>query len=212
LAQIINTTRTTGITLTGAANPLTIATTGAIEYAAGTAIYGPNSQTWTVFNAGTVTGKVGIDFTAGGYVSNASSGTIAGSGGNGVEIFSAAGKLTNDGLVTGSHWGVYLAAASGTVVNTGTLTGGAYAVVLGNGGVVSNAATGLITSSGYNNPEAIRIARASGTIVNAGTLFGSYHAIELDAGGSIVNTGTIVGSRGGIRLNHRQFRNDQRWL
>src|SRR5689334_329598 len=78
------------------ASPLTIATTGAVNLTGtGPAIYGPNTQAWTVDNQGMVSAAAGsgIILDDGGAISN--SGTILSPGAYTVDVEGAAGFLTN---------------------------------------------------------------------------------------------------------------------
>ncbi len=83
-----------------------------------------------VTNGGTVTGAgqygAGIDLDLGGGISNGASGAtgalIAGSQ-NGINVYGAAGTVTNYGTIAGSGGaGIYLG-AGGTIVNFGTISG-----------------------------------------------------------------------------------------
>src|SRR5215469_17471004 len=109
MATITGRTVTSTVTLstTGAyASPLTVAASGAVE-AADTAIYGPNSQAWSVANAGTIEGTpgtvagTGVYLKDGGSVANTGSAAFIFGGGDGVFIQSAAGTVSNAGIIKG---------------------------------------------------------------------------------------------------------------
>src|SRR5260370_1768412 len=104
------------------ASPLTIAASGAVGADAASAIYGPGTQVWTVYNAGRVTNSNttgdGIALDQGGAVTNSAGGTITAY--EGVTISGAAGSVTNAGYI-GFLFGVLPIGvdlnAGGTVTN-----------------------------------------------------------------------------------------------
>ncbi len=191
----------------------TVTNTGAASLIKG-ASYGVQAEGFsTLVNAGQITGgQNGVDFYAGGSVSN--SGTISGE--NGVWSYThGAATVSNTGSITGStSFGVYIAAGgavtnsgsgalisgynalgikggSGTVHNTGTITGQKSGVVLQSGGYVSNASTGTIsTASGIavGALGTVSTVNNAGTIASQGSGFGNY-GISLGAGGTITNGG-----------------------
>ena len=82
--------------------------------------------------------------------------------------------------------------AAWSIYNFGTLIGPARGIFLTAGGIISNAATGLI-SGGYRG---IDITGAAGTVTNAGSIAGGMQqGIRLTRGGSMVNAsgGNIAG-------------------
>src|SRR5579859_4893116 len=96
----IGATITTGITLTSAAysNPVTITTTASIIGSSrGAAVSA--AATWTIDNCGQIYSarNAGIALSAGGMVSNASSGTI--NAYSGVSIGGASGTVVNAGVI-----------------------------------------------------------------------------------------------------------------
>src|SRR5579862_2954872 len=174
----ISNTITHGITLStsGAyASPLTITSDGYVENpGSGDAIFGPNTQAWTVINAGLIAGgsRSGINLRDGGLVSN--SGIITAS----VDIAGAVGTVINTGTIAQTDvsvsvvslgggsvgngqralisGGVNIGSQPGMVTNYGTILGGlggiaGYGVFLDNGGAIVNGANGLI--SAYNGVE-----------------------------------------------------------
>src|SRR5437764_1332423 len=172
----ISNTVTHGITLAVSgtyASPLTITTSGYVNDIAdsGDAIFGPNTQAWTVINYGRVrsTGSSGIELQDGGFVSNSSTGTI-----------------------TGSLQGVDISGTSGTVLNAGTIVGtSGAAVLLEAGGSVSNTG-GLIEAS-----TGIAAGNLASTVTNTGTILGTTgYAVYLSTGGSVGNTGTAALMKG----------------
>ena len=118
-------------------------------------------------------------------------------------------------LIQGAEFGVLVATGSGTVVNDGKIMlagtpsgmGSEIAVVLEDGGSVTNGATAatatgsaLIAGSDYG----ISILGAAGTVDNTGTVTGSV-ATDLEAGGTVVNgfsagVGSITGTTFGVRV------------
>ncbi|MBV8449684.1 MAG: hypothetical protein JO124_17035 [Hyphomicrobiales bacterium] len=184
----------------------------------------------TVSNAGTVSAVYhGIFMAAGGSVSNASSGSISGqhngilfrnqagtvtnagnvsgtgSGGTGVYLQSN-GSVTNTstGTITGHQFGAFIEGGSGNVANSGSISGASYdGIVLGLGGMVTNAAGASIT--GGNNGIYVKY-RAVGTVTNGGRITGSLSGstgIDLADGGTVANnaTGSISGKTYGVFLS-----------
>jgi hypothetical protein len=170
-------------------------------------------QSGTLANSGSIGGHVGVYLGEGGAVTN--SGQIGGAGGavgvklQGVSTLSNAVKA----VIVGSQDGVAEYGAAVNVTNAGTIesqgsTAGAmgtvFAAVTGNanGGQVSNAATGLIQSSGFG----VSLAGAAGTVVNAGTISGGAYAVHLATGFAnrlVVDPGAVFVGRvgGGNPLN-----------
>ncbi|MGC2412099.1 MAG: hypothetical protein WA459_05315 [Stellaceae bacterium] len=224
----ISSTITHGITLATSgtyASPLAITKTGEIQAGSGDAIYGPNSQAWTVSNAGTVsatgTGN-GIDLPLGGAITNASTGSIAtsytgiliegssgtvtnfgtitGSTEDGVEL-TAGGSVTNGqsgstaGLISGRYFGVYVKGGLGTVANFGAISASAP----GDGAGVLLVAGGSVTNASTGSIESqntgIAITGSSGTVSNLGTVSGSGKGVSLE-GGRVTNGQS--GSSGGL--------------
>jgi hypothetical protein len=163
------------------ASPLTITSAGAVETTSSNAIYGPDTQAWTVTNAGAIlaTGPsgFGLDLKAGGNVDNAGTGA----------------------LITGYAGGIRVAGAAGTVANAATINGmgpNGVGINLAAGGSVGNTGMGLI--QGYSG---IDITGAVGTLSNAGTISAtgnSGNGVYLDTGGAVDNTGVIEGRANGV--------------
>jgi Hint domain len=168
---------------------------------------------YTVYDKGalTNTGSIGSTVTlgVGAVLTNAAGATITGFYG-----VSSDGKVVNDGSiggntaagfgvsqsssasltnqVNGTITGVYAVESTGaeTSVNYGYIAGSQGGLAM-QGGLLSNAATGTITSSvGVAvNSEAVSSA-AAGTVLNAGTIAGSTRGVFLQHGGFVSNTGT----------------------
>ena len=175
-----------------------------------------------------MTASAGILRTAGGYVSNAATGTITSDAGLGVDFRGAAGTLINAGEIT----------ASGTKDAVALNAGRAHQQCHGRanpeqrvdrdlrrrrsgyghqcrndprrgrgrrqrrrsegGGFVSNAATGTIISTGSHNAVYLGVA-PGGTVVNAGLISATaYNGVELNNGGTLVNSGSINGGLRGV--------------
>ncbi|HEV8679293.1 MAG TPA: Hint domain-containing protein [Stellaceae bacterium] len=201
--SIISTTITSGITLGASgyyASPLTITSTGAIEPADGIAIYGDNSEIWTVVNYGTVkptgAGGIGIAFAGGGTIANGSGGATTaliaggvgntgGTGGGAIGLL-AAGSIANAGTVAGGAGGAGAGSSSGSGQNGGF---GGIGINLLGGAEISN--SGEITG-GYGGGGG---AAAQGYIGGRGGSGGT--GIHVSGGVEISNSGEITGGRGG---------------
>jgi hypothetical protein len=121
-----------------------------------------------------------VKLEAGGEVSNASQGLIAGYYG-GVAIYHDAGSVSNQGTILSNLSGVYLSA----------------------GGSVSNASGGTIAVTSATTYAGVGIYGASGSVTNCGMITGGYRAgVELSEGGAVTNLygGTISGVHSGIYL------------
>jgi len=207
------------------ASPLTIASTGTIRPGSSNAnaVYGPNTQAWTVANYGEIaaTGDAsGIDLSAGGSVGNAgmvegsigvyiqtpgsvtNSGTIIGMGGQrgGFGVFlGASGSVGNTGLIKGGY-GVLFFHGAGTVTNSGTIEGTKpfiFEGMIGGGGVDLFGVGGSVGNTGliqgFYGFLGVGIDNYAGTVTNSGTILGS---VSLGAGGTVTNSGTIIGRYG----------------
>ncbi|MBN9561499.1 MAG: hypothetical protein J0H14_12345 [Alphaproteobacteria bacterium] len=132
----------------------------------------------TVTNSGAISGVDGVVLNAGGTVVNNSGGSIAGTGGIGA------------GFRVGS--GVYIRGIAGRVTNNGAISGGAYAVALGAGGIVTN--NGLITGG----EDGIEVQGALGTVVNNSTIVATVDdGVALFFGGTVTNgTGALISGAG----------------
>ncbi len=182
----------------------------------------------TITNAGTIEGTNGraIYLTQGGSVDN--SGTAAlirslGTAGSnyGVEIFNAAGAVTNDGTILGSGgstavklqksgsvdntgtaalirggFGVSILGTTGTITNAGTIDGTSGTGVALNGGSVDNSGTAALIQAAGLNHAGVRI-NLAGTVSNAGTIRGtSGYGVFMFGGGTVIDSGTISGGNG----------------
>ena len=190
MSSTISSPVTHGITLGSGtySSPLTITSGGGVTASSGNAIFGPNTQAWTVINDGTVQtpggtiGDNGVILNAGGYVGN---GVGAGtttfttaliSGQYGIEIFGTAGTVTNFGTITGVAEAIYLSAStSGVVINHG---------------VVQATRNGVYISG------------APGTITNTDLISGATSGIGviLYKGGTVIDSGTINGGTAGTAI------------
>jgi hypothetical protein len=146
---------------------ITNAVTGVIEDTGGAGegmwIHGGTVVNYGFISGGTTAG-VGIDMsTAGGFISNASTGTIAGGGiyGPGYTILVNAGKVLGRTGSNSKFGAIYLQA----------------------GGIITNLTTGTISAE--NGSYGVRIKGGAGTVVNAGYISnGSFggDAVTLTAG------------------------------
>ncbi len=181
-----------------------------------------------VTNAGSISalGGDGVLLLEGGSVSNAASGSItgqpagifiknqtgtvtnaghiSGTGAQGTGVYlQNNGILTNasTGIIVGQKFGAFIEGGFGTLSNAGQISGATYdGVVLGMGGVVTNAAGASI--SGANAGLYIKY-RAAGTVTNSGAITGTgtgSAGVELADGGSVANnlTGSITGISFGV--------------
>jgi hypothetical protein len=137
-----------------------------------------------------------------GTVTNA--GQISGTGAQGTGVYlQNNGILTNasTGIVVGQKFGAFIEGGFGTLTNAGQISGATYdGVVLGMGGVVTNAAGASI--SGANAGVYVKY-RAAGTVTNSGAITGTgtgSAGVELSDGGSVANnlTGSITGISFGV--------------
>jgi hypothetical protein len=205
-------------------SPLTITSTGAVLLGGtGDAIFGPNTDAWTVVNQGSVvvsgTAGDGIDLRLGGSVDNSglidapigvyitgAAGTLSNSGtinstGTGTAaagiVFQAGGSVDNaaTGLIEGANVGIYIGGATGSVTNFGTI----HNQVTSRAAVDLGAGGSVTNGSGSSNAFAyikdVRIAGTAGTVVNYGTIAGTATGIELANGGMIINGfGAVINS------------------
>ena len=190
MAKTISTSTyaTSGFTLTSAASPLSITSTGSIGRTAATgghaAIYGAGgaSTNWTITNSGHVsatgTGLFGINL---GYfgptvtsalIINNSGGLIAGQQ-YGI-ITDGATTITNQsgGTLSANGNDIVFLQTKGTIFNYGlAINTNATGLYLQGGGVVVNGATGTISIDTAVSGIGVRL-NAVGTVTNAGTIIG----------------------------------------
>ena len=159
-------------------------TSGTISIATGTSVYGVSYGAEFTFSPATLVnaGSIGaapqygsaVWLLSGGYVSNASTGTI--SGGTGVYVAAIAGTVLNSGLIT----------STGTEGSFPQISG----IALAGGGTVTNAAGGAVTGA-----EIGVLVYNDGAVVNAGSIGGgNRYGIMLGGGGYLSNVsgGTVT--------------------
>jgi hypothetical protein len=112
-----------------------------------------------------------VYLTAGGYVSNSSTGLIHGYA-YGIEVAGGAGSVVNDGTITNA-----------------AATGAREGVDLAAGGSVTNGASGYV----YGYYDAIRVRGETATVVNYGKIESYGYGIDLSVTGNarIINSGVI---------------------
>ncbi len=207
----------------GAGGTVTNQQSGVIDGSGGVGIGGLG----TVLNLGTITGTAshfgpGVLLDGGGVANGASGVTDALIAGihRGVEIYSAAGTVTNYGTIVASHIyspainlqsggvvgnrqsgliegggdGIVIGDGVGTVTNLGTIAGIAdVGVILGAGGTIDNGASGFGNAAITGGSVGIWLFNEPAGISNYGTVNGGYAGIRGEAGGSIANSGVIAG-------------------
>ena len=220
-------TITNGVTLgqAGHTSPLIITGSGTVSNGTGAAVYASGTYANPIIvNHGTIIDTGGFDAVElkdGGSVVNTVKGALI-QGHNGIDIFGAAGSVTNagtiagtgyfdvgvslfaggcvanTGLIQGGRVGVYIGGAAGTVTNSGTIAAGGRrgggSGVVSWGGSVGN--TGLIQGGGFFG-SGVYIFGAAGTVTNSGTITSHYRGVYLGAAGAVTNSGTIAGVGGG---------------
>jgi hypothetical protein len=124
------------------------------------------------------------------------------------------GEISNadGGLITGGTYGIAIgytnatAASLGTIFNSGDINGGQTGIILNDGGLVSNAKTGVITGGTYAVQAGYAPGQSFGTtgiVDNAGQIIGVTGGVRLTQGGAVTNeaTGTISGGTTGVQAN-----------
>jgi hypothetical protein len=169
----------------------------------------------TVTNTATLdaNGFYGVLLDSGGWVTNSSGATIAGSDG-GVFISGGAGSVANAGMISGATLygidlraggtignaasatvfgggsGIYVSGAAGSVANAGTILGTAVdGIALQAGGVIGNADGGLIAGG----IDGVYATGGAASVVNSGTIQssltgGSGFGVYLTSGGGVSNS------------------------
>lgn len=185
----------------------------------------------TLNNAGTISGRSGIDNSIGTIEALTNSGIIKGQLSNGISNSATITSFINEatGQISGRGRGIWTRGQIGTLTNHGSITSSGYGVSIGGSiGIFTNSETGEITGVGVaignatgtvtalNNGGLIsstggRAIYTNGTITtldNAGTVTGGTYAIENYSGigstGNIAtlrNSGTIRGTASGIFNN-----------
>ncbi|HEY0909861.1 MAG TPA: Hint domain-containing protein, partial [Bradyrhizobium sp.] len=173
-------------------------------------------------------GIYGVEIAGGaGVVLNSGSITSSSTTAGGGIVEKAGGSVTNEasGSIAG-YYGIKISGAAGTVVNAGTLSqvmgsttitsyaNGPAAILLGDGGSVTNMAGGMI----QGRYEGIGIKGAAGAVANSGTILsalvtlGAYsrdtyqyknatYAVDLWSGGSVTNAASaMLSGDGGVRI------------
>ncbi|WP_158929231.1 Hint domain-containing protein [Acidisphaera sp. S103] len=149
----------------------------------GIGVYGIGVKINNQLGGTIIAGESGIYLehgSTGGTITN--SGFIGGTYANGVGIYSTAGgSVTNfsTGLISG---GVRFTAASGLIVNSGSIVGNSsYGPVgLYAGGTVTNLSDGRISADGTS--FGVKIEGGAGTVINAGQILGGADAVILGSG------------------------------
>ena len=157
-------------------NPLSILGGVTVSAPASIAVYGDNSQAWTITNAGTISSPTsyGLELAAGGTVTN--SGTAA--------------------RIAAGVMGVWLKGGPATVINQGSISAGQDGVIFSAGGYVSNTGSAVI-SGGLNG---VYVFGAAGVVTNRGTITGigtNSDGVHFIAGGTVTNVGITASISGG---------------
>ena len=210
-----------GVTITG-----TLAGVTAASVVGALTNHGSILATATVVATGTTTtpGGVGVQFGAGGAITNQVGGVIFG-GGSGVTVASGAGRVSNYGTLAGAgHVGVALD-NGGMVINTGSILGaeagvrvdgagggatnsgtivatGGEGIGFSQGGTVTNNSAGLISGAGAGG-AGVSIAGQPGQVLNIGSIASAGDSgVVLGSGGGVVNTAgaAISGAQFGVLL------------
>ena len=133
-------------------------------------------------------------------------GNISATAGAGVD-FEAGGSVTNlaGGTLSGSTFGVYLTGGSGTVTNAGTISGGTYAIDFAGSGtnrlVVDPGAVFVGKVTGGTGTSTLELASGTGSISGVGTgSFNNFQVLAVDAGASWTLNGANMHLNGTISI------------
>jgi len=235
-----------GYTLSGASqgvlNPVSV--TGSIAIGSGlipAALYAQGPNTWTITNQGSITGGAvdAVELAVGGTVVNYQAGFL--SGHIGVAVLGSPGGVTNSGAIialsagtaasayqaigvllsagggvtnqinsqiTGQGAGIDILGGTGTVLNSGTIAGRAYDGVYLANGSVTNLASGVIKGGTIGSGGSIGaggsvvtsgwgvVIRTAGTLSNQGSVTGIGQGGAFLGGGTVSNQGIIAGAWG----------------
>ena len=158
------------------------------------AVYSSNYG--TVVNTGTIRGGAFGITEIGAMINN--SGTITGQT-YGIRS-EWGGVVTNSGEISAATDGVlllnekYLAEFATTLTNSGTILGSYFGIAM-NAAVVTNAASGLISSPQFG----VGVGDL-GSFYNAGTVTAGYDALAVESGGGATNAGSIGAANLGVEL------------
>jgi hypothetical protein len=160
----------------------------------------------TVLNTGTITGSLfcGVEFDAGGDVTNSGSAALIFGGDESVRINGSPGTVLNEGTIGTGFSGVLLT-AGGDVINSGSaalISGTDDGVeIAGSSGTVLN--DGRITASSASSGRGV-ILQAGGVVTNntGALIFGANYGVYFKSGGVVTNSSgaLISGEDGGVDI------------
>lgn len=128
-------------------------------------------------------------------------GAVISGGTAGVSIAASAtvGTVSNDGTVSGGHFGLDTAGGIGTLNNSGTISG-----TTTNGLNLSGGTIGVIRNSGaiVGHFNGVASAGGIGSLINQGSISGGSAGIDISGSiGTLSNAGTISGGFKGVYLS-----------